>query len=297
MCAHAEGTRRALAEHTSPTRLPRSRGILPFRMPASGRWHPHCHSSRSRSLLATAATVQLPDPKGKWPGRAGSSGGRRWKRWPKPRFDLSPISRGRSPPSLRGQLGSFLSTTLEQPSVCGNSPEAVQNKVRFRCFSPPGIAWPRQSLLPAPQFPPLCTEKLVPKHKQTWCFTHGNELRNSRSAQVQLWSPKSNSSAGVKGSRAGAGAQNSSHKGELSKHRQRKAVSSPPLLPTFVECFFNRDAESSDSSKFLELRLLPANSPVTLSTFGCKQTQMFTSGSPRAGGAVQASGLASPNPP
>lgn len=185
VCAHAEGTRRALAEHTSPTRLPRSRGILPFRMPASGRWHPHCHSSRSRSLLATAATVQLPDPKGKWPGRAGSSGGRRWKRWPKPRFDLSPISRGRSPPSLRGQLGSFLSTTLEQPSVCGNSPEAVQNKVRFRCFSPPGIAWPRQSLLPAPQFP-------HPVHREVGSKAQTNVVFYPRKrAQELTFSPSS----------------------------------------------------------------------------------------------------------
>lgn len=190
--------------------------------------------------------LHSPNPKGKWAGRAGSSGWRRWKRWPKPQkcFDLSPISRARSAPSLRAQLGSFLiTTTLEQPSECGNSPEAVQNKVKFRCFSPPGTAWERQSrralqqppltqhpkkcLLPAPQFLHPVRREMVPTHKQTWRFTHGNELRNSRSAQVQLWSPKSNSSAGEKGSRAGAGAQNSSHKGELSSHRQRKAVSSP----------------------------------------------------------------------
>lgn len=64
VCAHAEGTRRSLAEHTPPTRLPRSHGILPCHMPTSGRWHRNCHSSRSWSLLAITATVQ-PESKGR----------------------------------------------------------------------------------------------------------------------------------------------------------------------------------------------------------------------------------------
>lgn len=98
------------------------------------KWHQSCHSSRSWSLLAIPATLPWTqplysqNPEGKWPGRAGSSGGRRWKCWPKPRFDLSPISRARSPPSLRGQLGSVLSSTLEQPWVCGNPPRLSRTR-------------------------------------------------------------------------------------------------------------------------------------------------------------------------
>lgn len=123
---------------------------------------------------------------------------------------------------------------------------------------------PRKCLLPAPQLlHPVLTE-MVPTHKETWCFTHGSELRNSCSARVQLWSPKSNSSAGAKGSRAGAGAQNSSHKGELSSNVKQ----CPALFPRFVECFCVWD---TDSSKFLELCLLPANFPGTSSTLAANK--------------------------
>lgn len=237
-CAHAEGTRRCQAEHTPPTRPPRGHGILLCPMPASGRWHPKCRSSRSRRLLAiTAQPLYRQNPEGKWPGRAGSSGGRRWKCWPKPGFDLLAVSRARSPPSLRGQLGSFLTTsTLEQPSVCvampRGCPEQGEIQVLFSSWNCLGKAEPR-SIATAPQkVPPanpctLYTEKRFQRTNKR-CFSHRNELRSSRSAQVQLWSPKSNSSAEAKGSRAGAGAQNSCHKGELSNHRERKAVSSPP---------------------------------------------------------------------
>lgn len=79
VCAHAEGTRRSLAEHTPPTRLPRSHGILPCPVPASGRWHQKCCSSRSRSLLAITARIQRengqgePDPEAGGGGRAGQN--------------------------------------------------------------------------------------------------------------------------------------------------------------------------------------------------------------------------------
>lgn len=281
VCAPAEGTRRSQGEHTPPTRLPRSRRMLLCPVPASGRWHRNCHSSRSWSLLAIAAshghcTARIQrengqaesDPQARGGGSAGQNHALIYR--PSQEADLHPpcgdsLAQSSLPPWSSHQCVAI-------PRGC---PEQGETQVLFSSWNclgkaePRSIATaspqhPRKCLLPAPQLlHPVLTE-MVPTHKETWCFTHGNELRNSCSARVQLWSPKSNSSAGAKGSRAGAGAQNSSHKGELSSNVKQ----CPALFPRFVECFCVWD---TDSSKFLELCLLPANFPGTSSTLAANK--------------------------
>lgn len=180
------------------------------------------------------------------------------------------------------------------PRFVWQCPEAVQNRVKFRCFSPPGIAWARQSHGALQQHPRKCllpTPAPCTQRNASNAQTNGvsaTEMSSEAHVQPKFSCGHPNLTAQLKQKEAEQELvpKIAAIKGSCQTTGNVKQC--PALLPGFVECCFNRDAESSDSSKFLELLSPPANFPVTLSTFGCKQAQIFTSGSPRA---VQTSGL------
>lgn len=268
-------------------------------MPASGRWHRNCHSSRCWSLLAITATPPRTQPlysqnrKGKWPGRAGSSGGRGWKRWPKPRFDLSPISRARIPTLPAGiawlnphyHLGAAIKC-VAIPRGCPEQGEIQEFSSSWNCL---GKAEPRSIATASPQHPEsascqhpssctLCTEKWFQHTKKRGVLP--TEMSSGTHVQPKFSCGHPNLTAQLEQKEAEQELVPKIAPIKGSCQATGNVKQCPALFPRLVECFCNRDTENSDSSKFLELRLLPANFPVTSSTFGCEQAQMFTSGSP-----------------
>lgn len=157
---------------------------------------------------------------------------------------------------------------------------------------------PRKCLLPAPQFLHPCREK---------SFQHKNkrgvlptEMSSGTHVQPKFNCGHSNLTAQLEQKEAEQDLVPKIAPIKGSCQATGNVKQCPALFPRFVECFFNRDAESSDSSKFLELRLLPANSPVTLSTLAANKPRCLQVEVPERGGdprSLQASGLSSPNPP